>query len=119
VSGDQSDETVWSEFIEDPKPDPEEIYQQEEHRRLLREALHRIPAHSRRVIQVCTLDDCSLKTAAVALGLPISTVKMHLHRGRAHLVRKLRSKVQARRKAFRINTMPKPQPVTKQKLRAA
>ena len=112
----ESAETVWSEFIEDPKPDPEEIYQQVEHRRLLREALHRLPERNRHAIQVCTLDDCSLKTAAVALGLPINTVKALLHRGRAYLVRKLKPRAQRRRKVSRV---PKPQPVAEQKLRAA
>ena len=112
----ESDETVWSEFIKDPRPDPEEIYQQVEHRRLLREALHRLPARNRRAIQVCTLDDCSLKTAAIALGLSTGTLKAHLHRGRAYLVRKLKPNAQTRRKVSRTS---KPQPVAEQKLRAA
>jgi RNA polymerase sigma-70 factor, ECF subfamily len=115
----ESDETVWSGFMQDPKPDPEQIYQQVEHQRLLRDALDRLPARNRRAIQLCTFDDCSVKTAAVALGLPKGTLKVHLHRGRVLLSRKLRSKLQARRKVPRINRVSKPRLVADERLQAA
>ena len=120
VSWDQSlgdsEQVAGSEFIEDPKPDPEQVYQQVEHRRLFREALQHLPARYRLAIQLCGLGDCSLKDAAATLGLPISTLKARLHRGRSYLVRKLRGKM--RHEVSRNERRSEPQPV-EQKLRAA
>jgi RNA polymerase sigma-70 factor (ECF subfamily) len=84
------------EFTEDRKPTPEEMYQQVEHRSLLEEALQQLPAHHRRAIQLCKLTDCSLKEASRALGVPMSTLKARLHRGRRLLLLRFKGKTQHR-----------------------
>jgi RNA polymerase sigma-70 factor (ECF subfamily) len=94
------EESFSSEFMEDQKPTPEQIYQQVEQRRLLEEALWQLPADHRRAVQICKLADCSLKDAARALGVPIGTVKARLHRGRRSLFLRFKGKTQHRRATF-------------------
>jgi RNA polymerase sigma-70 factor (ECF subfamily) len=92
----KNEESFSSDFIEDQKPTPEQMYQQVEHRRLLEEALQQLPADHRRAIQLCKLTDCSPNEAARALGVPLSTVKARLHRGRRLLLRRFKGKTQHR-----------------------
>jgi IS30 family transposase len=58
----------------------------------LEEAIQQLPADYRRAIQLCKLTDCSLKEAARALGVPMSTLKARLHRGRRSLLRRFKGK---------------------------
>jgi RNA polymerase sigma-70 factor, ECF subfamily len=90
------EESPSSEFMEDQKPTPEQMYQKVEHRRLLEEALRQLPADYRRAIQLCKLSDCSLKEAARALGVPMGTLKARLHRGRRSLLLRFKRKTQHR-----------------------
>src|SRR5260370_40682146 len=57
------EESFSSDFMEDQKPNPEQIYQQVEHRRLLEEPLRQLTANHRLAIQLCKLTDCSMKDA--------------------------------------------------------
>ncbi len=115
----EGEESLLSESIEDPKPNPEEIYQRVERRRLLEEALKYLPAQNRRAIQLCKLDDWPVKDAAGALGVPLSTLKARLHRGRRSLLLSVKSKTQLRRRVYRGRRSLQPCPVTQQSLRAA
>jgi RNA polymerase sigma-70 factor, ECF subfamily len=90
------EESFSSEFVEDKKPTPEQIYQQVEQRRLLEEALWQLPADHRRAVQLCKLMDCSLNDAARALGVSIGTIKARLHRGRRSLLLRIKGKTQHR-----------------------
>jgi RNA polymerase sigma-70 factor, ECF subfamily len=114
------EESFSSDFMEDRKPTPEQMYQQAEQRRLLEEAILQLPAEYRRAIQLCKLTDCSLKDAARALGIPISTLKARLHRGRRSLLLRFKGKTQHRRPTFRSRkVLPPPCVAAEQSLRAA
>lgn len=113
------EESFSSEFMEDQKPTPEQIYQQVEQRRLLEEALWQLPADHRRAVQICKLADCSLKDAARALGVPIGTVKARLHRGRRSLFLRFKGKTQHRRATFQSRKALPTCLAAEQSLRAA
>jgi RNA polymerase sigma-70 factor (ECF subfamily) len=108
-----------SELIKDPRPTPEEIYQQGERKRLLDEALQHLSEKNRRAIQLCTLEDWSLKAVAGTFGLPLSTLKGHLHRGRGSLSRGLRDKMRRRRQVPHEKEDSQANPGARQNLRAA
>jgi RNA polymerase sigma-70 factor, ECF subfamily len=116
---DEIEESFSSEFIEDQKPTPEQIYQQVEHRRLLEEALRQLPADHRRAIQLCKLMDCSVKEAARVLGVSMSSVKIRLHRGRRSLFLRFKGKTQHRRATSRSRKALRPSLPAEQSLRAA
>jgi RNA polymerase sigma-70 factor (ECF subfamily) len=113
------EESFSSEFIEDRKPTPEQMYQQVEQRRLLEEALWQLPADHRRAIQLCKLTDCSLKEAATALGIPMSTLKARLHRGRRSLLLRFKGTTQHRRATSRSSKALPSRLAAEQSLRAA
>jgi RNA polymerase sigma-70 factor (ECF subfamily) len=113
------EEIFSSEFMEDQKPTPEQIYQQVEQRRLLEEALRQLPADHRRAVQLCKLMDCSLKEAARALCVPIGTLKARLHRGRRSLLLGFKGKTQHRRATFQSRKALRPCLAAEQSLRAA
>jgi RNA polymerase sigma-70 factor (ECF subfamily) len=113
------EESFSSDFMEDQKPTPEQMYQQVEQRRLLEEALRQLPADHRRAIQLCKLMDCSLKEAARELGVRVGTLKARLHRGRRSLVLRFKGKIQHRRATSRSRKTLTRCPAAEQTLRAA
>jgi RNA polymerase sigma-70 factor (ECF subfamily) len=115
----ENEESSLSDFTEDQKPTPEQMYQQAEHRRLLEEALQQLPEDHRRAIQLCKLTDCSMNEAARALGVPLSTLKARLHRGRRLLVLRFRGKTQHRRAPSRSRNARPPCLAAEENLRAA
>lgn len=106
-------------FLVDPKPTPEEICQHTERQRLLEGALQRLSRESRRAIELCKLDDFSLKDAAGAMGLPLSTLKVRLHRGRRSLTLEIKRKTQMRRKVLYGGKSAPARKTREQTLRAA
>jgi RNA polymerase sigma-70 factor (ECF subfamily) len=88
-----------SEYLRDPQPNPEERLQELEQREMLEDALQKLPVEMRRAIEFCKSRDYSLKEAASALGLPVSTLKARLHRGRRALMVHLKRETQVRRKS--------------------
>lgn len=88
----------FSKYSKDPQPTPEEHLLGLECQEMLEDALHKLPLATRRAIQLCKLGDCSLKEAASTLELPVSTLKVRLHRGRRALMVHLKRKTQVRRK---------------------
>jgi RNA polymerase sigma-70 factor (ECF subfamily) len=108
-----------SEFLEEQKPTPEQMYQEMEHRRLLEEALRELPADHRRAIQLWTLMDCSLEETARALGVPVNTWKARLHRARRLLSLRCKGKTQHRRAASRSRKPLQSCLAAEQSLRAA
>lgn len=57
----------------------------------LRKALAAFPVEQRAVLSLCVAADWSHSEAAIALGLPLGTVKSHIQRGRAQLLECLMS----------------------------
>jgi RNA polymerase sigma-70 factor (ECF subfamily) len=101
VSWDQVDAEfegpLFSEYLRDSQPNPEERLQELEKREMLEVALQKLPVEMRRAIELCRSRDYSLKEAASALGLPVSTLKARLHRGRRALMVHLKRETQVRR----------------------
>jgi RNA polymerase sigma-70 factor, ECF subfamily len=57
----------------------------------LRQAIIRLPSRYREVVILCALHELSYTEAAEVIGLPVSTVRSRLHRGRTLLAERLRS----------------------------
>jgi RNA polymerase sigma factor (sigma-70 family) len=55
----------------------------------LRRALTALPRHEREVIELCAWSGLDQQAAAVALGVPVGTVKSRMHRARRHLAASL------------------------------
>lgn len=51
----------------------------------IRRAVSRLPRHEREVVELCAWSGLDHKGAAVALGVPVGTVKSRLHRARRRL----------------------------------
>src|SRR5690349_4138583 len=66
-------------------PDPEEQCARVEQRRILSEALLRLPGLLRTAIELCDLEGLPTKDAAQRLGVPVSTMKARLFRSRRAL----------------------------------
>jgi RNA polymerase sigma-70 factor (ECF subfamily) len=102
VSWDQVDSEFegasFSEYLKDQQPTPEEQLHELEQREMLEEALQRLPVEMRGAVELCKSTGHSLKEAAGALGLPVSTLKARLHRGKRALMVSLKKKMQVRRK---------------------
>ena len=93
-----SAEPLFSEYLRDSQPNPEERLQELEQREMLEDALQKLPVEMRRAIELCKSRGYSLKEAASALGLPVSTLKARVHRGRRALMVHLKRETQVRRK---------------------
>ncbi len=57
---------------------------------VLRAAVGRLPRHQREAIELCTWAGLDQQAAAIALGVPVGTVKSRLHRARQSLAAELR-----------------------------
>ena len=64
---------------------PEQTFADDEARALVEGALLELPEHERAVLVLFHAEDCSYEGIAEALGMPINTVRTHLHRGRKRL----------------------------------
>lgn len=73
----------------DTRPDPEETCARHEMERLLRAEIQGLTMISRRAIELCALEEASLREAASALNVNVVTVKSRLFRGRQLLQRGL------------------------------
>lgn len=123
VSWDQVDDEfkaeLFSEFLTDAQPTPEERLQRLEHREMLEDALHKLPLDMRRAIELCKSADYTMKEAASALGLPVTRLKARLHRGKRALRIHLKTETQPRRKRSANKRRLQLCPACKESLRAA
>ena len=55
----------------------------------LRRAVAELPRHEREVVELCAWSGLDQKGAAVALGVPVGTVKSRMHRARRRLAARL------------------------------
>lgn len=69
------------------EPSPYMSLEAGERRRLLQEAIQRLPAQQRQVVVLCDLNGLSYEEAAAALDCPVGTVRSRLSRGRQELKR--------------------------------
>jgi RNA polymerase sigma-70 factor (ECF subfamily) len=91
-----SDETsAWEERLAHPARNAEELIEEREFAELVEEQLQHLSQIERAVLVLYHQEERSYDQIAAALGLPIGTVRTHLHRGR----KKLREGIQARQGA--------------------
>ena len=55
-----------------------------------------LPETERAVLVLYHQEECSYEGISIALGLPINTIRTHLHRGRKRLSERLRERLAAR-----------------------
>jgi RNA polymerase sigma-70 factor, ECF subfamily len=77
----------------DSRPNPESTYLQKERSRLLSSELKKLNPKTRKVLELCDLNDRSGLEAATMLGISTAGLKARKFRGRAVLRQKLQSKL--------------------------
>jgi RNA polymerase sigma-70 factor, ECF subfamily len=75
--------------INDPGPLPEEAVSEREQVDSVLQAIIQLDETVRNVLLLRFVEDCSIEQIAVALEMPVGTVKSHIHRGRSQLKRLL------------------------------
>jgi RNA polymerase sigma factor (sigma-70 family) len=88
-----SDETSsWEDRLQHPDRNAEEQMEEREFQQVVEEQLLRLSHVERNILVLYHQEERSYEQISLALGLPIGTVRTHLHRGR----KKLREGLQAR-----------------------
>ena len=80
---------------------PEQLMEEADVQRAVDQELLALPETERAVLVLYHQEECSYEGISIALGLPINTIRTHLHRGRKRLSERLRERLAAR-------THPKP-----------
>jgi RNA polymerase sigma factor (sigma-70 family) len=88
----ERDDFSWEDRLEHPAPDAEEQMEQREFAGMVNEELQRLSGPERAVLVLYHQEERSYEQIAEALGMPIGTVRTHLHRGR----KKMREAIAAR-----------------------
>jgi RNA polymerase sigma-70 factor (ECF subfamily) len=86
------DVSAWEERLEHPDSNAEEQMEEREFQLTVEEQLQRLSSVERSVLVLYHQEERSYEQISSALGMPIGTVRTHLHRGR----KKLREGLQAR-----------------------
>jgi RNA polymerase sigma-70 factor (ECF subfamily) len=89
-AGDEENEAGWIESfagdeLTEHARNPEQRMEDAEVQASVEAALRELPEMERAVLVLYHQEECSYEGIAVALGLPINTVRTHLHRGRKRL----------------------------------
>ncbi len=71
--------------LSDPRPGPEELWQDDGRKRLVHRALQRLSEISREIILLREMQGLSMKEVASMLGIPMGTVKSRSNRARLEL----------------------------------
>jgi RNA polymerase sigma-70 factor (ECF subfamily) len=85
-----SEETALALQIPDPAASPERSYAQQETERFLFFAINQLTPGVRTAIQLCDLDEHSLKESAHLMGVSLTAVKSRVSRGRRELRKALK-----------------------------
>lgn len=88
-----------SDLLVDGHPNPEELYERTEQRRLVNQELRALSGPQRRALSLRDFEGMTTKEAAQALGLSEGTVKSQVHRGRRILSQRVRKIQEASRLA--------------------
>lgn len=96
----QRDDWSWEDRLEDPAADAEEQMEQQEFAGMVNEELQRLSNPERAVLVLYHQEERSYEQIAAALGMPINTVRTHLHRAR----KKMREAILARQQKDRRAT---------------
>lgn len=87
------DESAWEDRLPHPGRNAEQQMEEREFQINVEEQLQRLSSIERSVLVLYHQEERSYEQIAVALGMPIGTVRTHLHRGR----RKLREALQTKK----------------------
>jgi len=85
-AGSSEEETV---DVPDTSPGPDTVTQHQEEERRVVDMIEALPPHYRIVVMMRHQQDMAYEEIAVALGLPLGTVKARIHRARALLAQRL------------------------------
>src|SRR5215468_7125794 len=100
----------WSEYqphfspfeVEDQSLNPEQLYAQKEHHRMLVQAVNELDPRLRKAIETLEFDERSTTEVARMTGMPVGTLKARLFRGRRKL-RQLLDRVKPAQIAHKVN----------------
>jgi RNA polymerase sigma-70 factor, ECF subfamily len=84
-----------AELLVDPRPTPEQSFEQCEVREIVTKLICTLPASQRAALRLRQRDDFSIRSAAETLRVPVGTVKARLARGRAKLIERFRKATRA------------------------
>jgi RNA polymerase sigma-70 factor, ECF subfamily len=79
-----------ADVLPDRRPSPEHLYQQQEIRIEVRQALARLDVEFRVPVVLCDIEGLSYEEIAQIVNCPVGTVRSRIHRGRSQLRRLLR-----------------------------
>jgi RNA polymerase sigma-70 factor (ECF subfamily) len=89
---------------------PEQLLRDAQLQAAVDAALLELPETERAVLVLYHQEECSYEGISIALGLPLNTVRTHLHRGRKRLAELLRARTTDAARASTIsNSSPEPQ----------
>jgi RNA polymerase sigma-70 factor (ECF subfamily) len=97
MEADNEDESGWEDRLAHPDPDAEQQLSAKQFQRAVEAQLQQLSAVERAVLVLYHQEERSYEQIALALELPIGTVRTHLHRGR----KKLREGIQREQGAER------------------
>lgn len=80
---------TFGETLVDPAPAPDAVLDREGARDAVRRALGELPEELRMALILVDIEGCSYEEAAKSLGMPVSTLGVHVFRGRKALKRRL------------------------------
>ena len=85
---------------------PEQLMTDAATERVVNEEMLALPEMERAVLVLYHQEECSYEGIAVALSLPINTVRTHLHRGRKRLSERLRERLGPRLPGRVVSEVP-------------
>jgi len=99
--GDEEDDAGWIENfagddLREHARNPEQLVADREMLSVVEDELARLPENERAVVVLYHQEELSYEGIAVALGMPVNTVRTHLHRGRKRLSERIRARMGVR-----------------------
>lgn len=92
----------WTERISSGEGDAEQILSRRQSMEAVNDALSELNDTERAAIVMFHQEECTYEQIALALDLPLNTVRTHLHRGRRKLKDKLKVRLSERRATCRV-----------------
>ena len=86
--------------IADPRPNPEQVYAQEERLEILKATLESLPARYRSALWLLHIEGMTIQEAATVLCVSEGTLKSRLHRARLKVARHIHGMPRARARAL-------------------
>jgi RNA polymerase sigma-70 factor (ECF subfamily) len=99
--GDEDDDAGWIESfsgdgLAEHARNPEQLLRDREMLSVVEDELARLPENERAVVVLYHQEEVSYEGIAAALGMPVNTVRTHLHRGRKRLSERIRARMGVR-----------------------